>query len=270
MDTLSVANSFLIMNTIIRATLPAAVLSAILLLGVVAAEASHSWGPPYHWARTGNPFTLKLGDNVSAAWDGYLTTTSNAWSLSDVLDTTIVAGQGGRNCKAQTGRIEVCNRTYGYNGWIGLAQIYISGSHITKGVAKMNDTYFALPQYNTPDERLHVMCQEVGHLFGLGHTSEDGSSQGTCMDYSSSPDSTLPNAHDYEQLAIIYAHLDSFNSFSTSASARGASAAAQSSDFENASEWGKAIRQDAHGNNSLYVRDLGNGEKLFTFVTWAR
>jgi hypothetical protein len=25
----------------------------------------------YHWARTSNPFTLKLGDNVSSAWDSY-------------------------------------------------------------------------------------------------------------------------------------------------------------------------------------------------------
>ncbi len=27
------------------------------------------------------------------------------------------------------------------------------------------------------------MCREIGHTFGLGHTSEDGSSQNTCMDY---------------------------------------------------------------------------------------
>ena len=29
-----------------------------------AALANHSWGG-YHWARTSNPFTVKLGDNVS-------------------------------------------------------------------------------------------------------------------------------------------------------------------------------------------------------------
>jgi hypothetical protein len=47
------------------------------------------------------------------------------------------------------------------------------------------------------------MCQEVGHLFGLGHTSEGGSSQGTCMDYSNSPDSQWPNAQDYDMLACV-------------------------------------------------------------------
>ena len=55
------------------------------------AAASHSWGG-YHWARTANPFTLKLGDNVNTAWDSNLATTSTDWSVSTVLDTAIVAG----------------------------------------------------------------------------------------------------------------------------------------------------------------------------------
>ena len=38
--------------------------------------ADHSWGG-YHWARTANPFTLKLGDNLtSAAWKAHLAQTS--------------------------------------------------------------------------------------------------------------------------------------------------------------------------------------------------
>lgn len=31
--------------------------------------ANHSWGG-YHWARTSNPFTLKVGDAVNATHDG--------------------------------------------------------------------------------------------------------------------------------------------------------------------------------------------------------
>ena len=38
--------------------------------------ASHSWGN-YHWARQANPFTLSLGDNVSAGWNWYLETASS-------------------------------------------------------------------------------------------------------------------------------------------------------------------------------------------------
>src|ERR671922_2616718 len=53
--------------------------------------ASHSWGG-YHWARTGNQFTLQLGDNVSSSWVSPLTTASLAWNVSFPLETKIVAG----------------------------------------------------------------------------------------------------------------------------------------------------------------------------------
>jgi hypothetical protein len=53
-------------------------------------SANHSWNG-YHWARTANPFTVKLGDNVSGAWDAVLATTSADWTQSQVLNTTVVA-----------------------------------------------------------------------------------------------------------------------------------------------------------------------------------
>lgn len=52
-------------------------------------------------------------------------------------------------------------------------------------------------------------------MLGLGHTSVDGSSQGTCMDYSTDTASQWPNEHDYDQLVAIYGHhTDSYNSYS--------------------------------------------------------
>src|SRR4030065_2842181 len=94
------------------------VMIAMLSAFPLSAGATHAWGN-YHWARTSNPFTLKLGDNVTSAWDSYLATTSSDWSASTVLDTTIVAGSTNpRNCKAATGMVQVCNRTYGNNGWL--------------------------------------------------------------------------------------------------------------------------------------------------------
>ena len=255
----------------------------VLALGVVAlvASASHSWGG-YHWARTANPFTLELGDNVSAAWDGILATTASDWSVSGVLDTVIKAGKTKpRTCKATLGRVEVCNSKYGFNGWLGIAQIWVSGSHIVQGVTKVNDSYFNTSTYNTPAWRNLVMCQEVGHTLGLDHQDENfaNANLGTCMDYTNDPEANQhPNQHDYDMLETIYAHLDSVNTVFFSSgdtgtgggNGKGAPAGVgQDMDFSNPSAWGQAVRQDARGNNSLYARDLGNGEKLFTFVIWA-
>lgn len=199
-----------------RNRLAPALASAVVALGVsLSAYATHSWNN-YHWARTANPFTLQVIDSVTPSWDDELATTVTNWSKSNVLDLRITAyddsGKTRRRCPAVAGKVRVCNNTYGNNGWLGLASINLDSSgHITQGTAKMNDSYVM-----DQNERNHVMCQEVGHTFGLGHTSEDGSTQNTCMDYSSSPTSTAPNQHDYDELGIIYAHLDGYNSYSTS------------------------------------------------------
>ncbi len=248
--------------------------AAVVAMGSVA-YANHSWGG-YHWARTANPFTLKLGDNVALAWDAYLNGASSDWSQSSVLDTTVVTGgTNPKNCRATTGRVEVCNSKYGNNGWLGVAQIWVSGSHITKGVAKMNDTYFNTATYNTPAWRKLVMCQEIAHTFGLDHQDEDfyNANLGTCTDYTADPDgppsNEHPNAHDYEQLEIIYAHLDSFTTVGSAIPSGPGKSGLASVDATEPGEWGRVLRNDGRGRSSLYGRDLGGGEKLFTFVFWA-
>ena len=160
--------------------------TALALAIPSAVLANHSWGG-YHWARTSNPFTLKVIDRVDSSWDSYLLTTVSDWSTpvggaTDVLDLIREDGAVTKNCKGTSGKVQVCNGRYGYNGWLGLAQIWISGLHITKGTAKMNDSYFSLPQYDNSAEKNHVMCQEVGHTLGLDHQDESGATLGTCMD----------------------------------------------------------------------------------------
>lgn len=189
-----------------------------------AAYASHSWGN-YHWARTTSSFTLQTLDSTVSAgtnanWPALLSQAASQWSQSTKLDLNVVpyanAQKDRKRCAAVTGKIRVCNASYGNNGWLGLASINLdSNGHISKGTAKMNDSYSSY-WASDANEAPHVMCQEVGHTFGLGHTSEDGSSQGTCMDYSTSPNSTSPNNHDFDQLSTIYGHTDSYNSYSTS------------------------------------------------------
>ncbi len=205
---------------------------AAVVLGVVtaatavfSANASHRWGN-YHWGSTTNTFTLQVLDstvaNTNANWPALLAIARTDWSKAADFDLALSpyanSSRDRKRCTAVSGKIRVCNASYGNNGWLGLASINISGDHITQGTAKMNDSYSST-WTSDPNEARHVMCQEVGHDFGLGHTSEDGSSQGTCMDYSSSPNSVAPNAHDYAELASMYSHLDSSNTYSTSLAA---------------------------------------------------
>ncbi|MBI2048650.1 MAG: hypothetical protein HYT30_01860 [Parcubacteria group bacterium] len=249
------------------------VIAGVVLMGATAsvAQADHAWGP-YHWARTSNPFTIKLGDNVSGVWDATLAQASSDWSASAVLDTTIVPGSNLRSpktCRPKAGQGEVCNAKYGNNGWLGIASIWASGDHITQGTVKLNDTYFNTPTYNTPAWRNLVTCQEVGHIFGLDHQDENftNANLGTCMDYTNNPvDNQHPNAHDYEMLETIYAHLDTTTTVSQTAAS---SARMPDIDTENRSEWGREIRRSADGRAALFERDLGNGRKVFTHVFWA-
>jgi len=249
------------------------VLLALLALGAFpsSADANHSWGG-YHWARTSNPFTIKLGDNVSGLWDGMLVTASNDWTQSNVLNTTIVAGgTRPKSCRPTSGRVEVCNANYNNTGWLGIATIWITGgTHITQGTVKNNDYYFgnSTYQYNNTAEMQHVICQEIGHTFGLDHQSTDGSSLNTCMDYyhntsASDTKSTHPNSHDYQELGIIYQHLDSFTTIGNMP------AEMANGDFNAPNEWGKLVSQAASGHTSIYERDFGHGFKVVTFVEWA-
>ena len=237
-----------------------------------AAFANHSWNG-YHWARQSNPFTVSLGDNVSPTWDPYLNTTASDWSQSAVLDTVIaIGGSSRKNCRPTSGRVEVCDATYGNNGWLGVAQIWVSGSHITQGTVKLNDTYFETAKYNTPAWRNLVSCQEVGHTLGLDHQDENFSNPnlGTCMDYTNDPSTNQhPNKHDYDELSIIYSHLDSTTTIGSSTAASAHPPAMNSIDLMNRGQWGRLVRSSASGRHEVYELDFGGGNKVFTFVTWA-
>lgn len=239
-------------------------LFVVALLGIAAAAtssaalANHSWGN-YHWARPANPFTVPLGDNVAntaySNWDGALGEASADWTSSSVLNSPIVAGgsKTAKRCSATNGRIEVCNARYGFNGWLGLAQIWVSGSHIVRATTKVNDSYFDSPSYDYTAER-HVMCQEVGHGFGLDHQDESGADLNTCMDYSSALDNPHPNAHDYQQLETIYnSHFD------------GGGAAA----FSPAANAPHKVGRSDRIHSSEIVADYGHGFRIVTHITWA-
>ena len=252
------------MKTFARLFVAAAVL---VVLVPNPAEANHAWAT-YHWARRSNPFTVVLLDGVSSSWDASLTQASADWSKSTVLDTVVVASSTNpKNCKGTAGKVQVCSAAYGNRGWLGVATVYVSGDHITQGTVKLNDTYFAPgSRYDTPAWRALVTCQEVGHTFGLDHQDEifDNPNLGTCMDYTNDPSTNQhPNKHDYDELVTIYKHLDTTTTVATAVAVGGGNGHGNRG-------WGRAIRTSGHGRPTTFVRDLRGGQRVFTFVIWAR
>lgn len=259
-----------------RWLVPSLVSVSALVLGLASpAGANHAWAK-YHWGKS-VPFTIVLGDNLSAPWGSFLDKSSEQWSESTVLDATVGTGAGNDNCGPVQGRVEVCNAAYGANGWLGIARIWATrDGHITQGVVELNDTYYAQERYNTDGWRQFVMCQEIGHTFGLGHVNEvfTNENTGSCMDYTNDPTGTAgtngtlanlaPNAHDYEQLESIYAHQSGTGSTRPGGGKGGGKKAGQPAD------WGRPISAGGpHGHADEFEKDLGDGTKVITHVFWA-
>jgi len=244
------------------------------------AAANHAWNC-YHWARSSNPFAVKFGNNLTSNWSSYLTTGASDWSLTSgacnnplnpVRGTVVAGGAKSRNCRPATGHVEVCNATYGNTGWLGIASIWVSVCHITKGYVKVNDTYFNTAQYNTPAWHSFVMDQETGHILGLDHQDTDFNNadlldacgRGSCMDYSADPtNNTTPNQHDYDELVIIYSHSDGPVPLAA------ATPADDGVDLDNPSAWGQAV-SFSNGRGVAYERTIGPDQKIFTWVIWAQ
>ena len=229
--------------------------------------AVHSWNN-YHWKRTTTQISPPVGDNVTTTWDSYLSTAVTDWNRSTYIQSSLTAGQTTRStCGPKPGRIEVCNYAYGQTGWLGIASIWLAADgHISQGTSKMNDTYYAQAQYNTPAWRAAVMCQEIGHDYGLAHQDEDFNTDATnsCMEYTSWPaGNEHPDTHDYNQLATIYSHTHSASNLPGSSAAPPALAIGNTM-----RDWGRVIGTDKQGHWNKFERDLGNGTKVITHVTW--
>lgn len=275
----------------VRKMLRAALIAGVAITVSTPAGATHSWNN-YHWARTSNPVTLKLNQALTGVWPHFVNAAVVDWDKSLVLTLinpgTAPSGTSARRCSPITGQILVCNYSYGFRGWLGIASINLdSASHITSGTTKLNDSYFNTASYNKDEWRAMVACQEIGHDFGLDHqnTTYDTPNVGSCMDYTNDPSALgaygplsneHPNQHDYDELAIIYSHLDS----STTATSFAATnfglrqpghAVPQDlpSPGDTVAEWGTAIHRDGKGRRDLFVRPLPNGGKMLTHVLWA-
>ena len=255
-----------------------------LVLFSTASYAVHSWSD-YHWARTSNSFDLTIVNSTTSDWDPYVTVAVGDWSSSAALnmleDTSgSVQSRVRRRCQGPAGKVRICNLAYGQTGWLGIAGISIdSQGHITTGYTKLNDTYFTMAYYNKPVWKQSVTCQELGHNVGLGHQDEtfDNQSLFSCMDYQDPPFEN-PNAHDFDQLAAIYGHTDSYNSYETGGDGGGGGGTCNSPPGKGCNKgvapgsqgnigWGVSLGR--RGQGETFLRIDPDGTRHLTHVTWA-
>ena len=171
------------------------------------AQANHTWVG--HWERSNHPLHLRLDDNMSAVWDDHFRSAAGDWSLSDLLDVSVVpGGVDPRSCGPVAGRVQVCNSRYGLNGWLGQTKVWVEDEHITQAIVQLNDSYFEGTTLDNPTARRRVMCHELGHSLGLDHRESGAASCMNSADRLLDPSASHPDGHDYEELAHIYFHLD--------------------------------------------------------------
>lgn len=248
------------------------VLLVVVAVAAVPVFASHGWST-YHWSKTGSAVAPPVVMNISSAWTPYMDRVMIDWNKSAVIESPWSTGaiSSRKRCTSATGQIEVCNATYGQNGWLGLAGISLSGGHIVKGYTKLNDTYYNTATYDTPAWRRLVFCQEIGHDYGLGHQDEtqNNANLGSCMDYTNDPDggaggassndptNEYPNAHDYDQLLVQYNHNDSV-SLPFDDMVKDATRPTTVEEFMNrADQWGEPIRFNDQGQPTVFFLKTG-------------
>jgi len=266
-----------------------ALVAGAALVAVGPAAANHAWSI-YHWPSDGHGVDLTVNTAITANWTAHVNAGIADWEKSRKLSFTMQAATGvnTKRCPPIYGQILVCSDSYGQRGWLGLATIWLSGGHIVQGLTELNETYFAMPFYNTTAWRRLVACQEIAHDFGLDHQDENfyNTNLGTCMDYTVAPSggvyngvdygpsNVAPNDHDYDQIIDIYSHDDGTSSPATNFGVReigkpNADAAFSAPAGLSPSEWGRAIHRDAQGRPNVFVTDFGGGRKRITHVFWA-
>ena len=192
-------------------------LTALLCLSTLAAlpaaaAADHAWllnGQAAHWASTTEPAQIDVGDNLNdPVWDSQRLAPSLAWSASPLASGALGPSPFLRvNTQAGglvSNEVEMYDGFYGEDGWIGQATLdsIDPEGHIRDATVQLNRSYSL-----AETEKHAAIVHEVGHTLGLSHQ------EGTVMcPFLCGIEN--PVAHDYEMLALVNSHTDSYDTTS--------------------------------------------------------
>jgi hypothetical protein len=240
-----------------------ALLAVALVVVPVTISVAGTSAASYHWARKQSGFKLNVGDNLSGNWDQLLRRTLADWNKNDTVTLDKVGGRTDpKKCERVTGRVEVCNSTYGTRtGWLGLTRLYFDrGGHIEEATVQMNDSFLNARgnRYNTDAARRHTICHELGHTLGLDHVdlrSCMNNSQHAVFNY------LKPIRSDFRELKRIYKHQDGETTIS------GASVTSEEPVTPASLP---AEPREPNATETVTVQKLDDGRKVVTFITWAK
>jgi len=258
-------------------------------------DASHSWST-YHWRRTSAAIQpIPIRRYHSSVWLTRYNTAMTDWrnaAMTKIKPYTAFAGGANPSCPLANGQVSSCDGSYGNTGWLGLASIAISGGHIALGRSLVNNTYFNTSAYNSVPWRQLVICQEIGHNFGLGHVNVvfNNPNTGSCMDYTNDPDggpggaspndpnNMHPNLHDYQLINSKHNHIGSIlpgfeaeagHDESVDVEALTLPRALQSYNPMVRSQFGKLVYTANGGRTERYEIEFAGGWKVANWVIWA-
>ena len=262
---------------------------AIVTCMQVPASASHTWSN-FHWRRTSSALTtIPVRRYHSAVWVTRYNAAIARWrsaAMTKIRPATVLASGPRSNCASLlvAGAITSCDGAYGNTGWLGLATVWtVSGGHIYYARSLVNNTYYAQSYYNNIPWRQMVICQEIGHTFGVGHVNVtyNTPNTGSCMDYTNDPDGGAggvsnsdpsnmnPNAHDYALINAKHTHIGALiPGFKPEMEILPAAMAA----FKptKLSQLGTLMAVGDGGRTERYEMDFGNGFKATSFAIRAR
>lgn len=260
---------------------------------VLALDVSYKFADKAYWLKY---YVDATGGGVTGAlkkWDDGTSTYPSPLALNDKGEAPGVTSAG---CEHIVGEVLVCADAYGTSeGWVGIAEIDADASNfILWATARFNDSYYRSPAYasiyDNDAQRQFVSCHEIGHTFGLGHldTSFYNPNKGSCMDYTADPDgdgrrskdNRNPGDVDWQVLlsTTMYGTLSGGGKGNGGGKPnrldpfqfREVGSATPSEQGVANGRFGRIVGYDGEGRPVEYVRDLANGHKRVTFVTWAR
>ena len=224
-------------------------------------------------------------------WDAGTTAYQSPLALNDKGEATHTTSSA---CGLILDEVVVCADRYGTSqGWVGIANIEVdSSNYIQWATARLNDSYYLdapySATYNTDPQKQFVTCHEIGHTFGLGHldTSFYNPNKGSCMDYTANPagggrskDNRHPGEVDWQVLlsTTMYGTLTSGGGGGKGGGKPNRLDPFQFREVGNPSpegaangRFGRIVGYDGEGRPVEYVRELRNGNRQITFVTWAK